>query len=449
MASVSIGSGETLLASRSGAVLEYSLLWCIVLGLFLKGVQVYASARYMALSGEHPMESWRHLPGPRAWFPKFILAITFICFPFLLATLSILIGSLTNHIFGITEDREIYARVWSTILIVIAAGLSLRQGYGFLELSQKIIVGALLITILIAAVACGPSIVNFIKGLAPAVPAYPDWVSEKYPKIAAKPVWNEIITIIGIIGAALPAYIGYLGFIRDRKWSFFSDKQLCNHRAADGAFLSIDTSAENLRNGRTWLLPIRIDLGLSFICVFVFSAAFLVLGAELLYPRQLVPDKLDLINHQEIFLTELHPSLLYLYRIGIFAAIGGTVFATFDVWTKTTWEALIPIVDKSKTVNYKKVKNVVMIWSVVGGLIIMWTGLYWEPFSNPVSLVRIPALIGGAFGCGLWCFGVWWIDRKNLPPELRLKAWAQILLILCGATLTILGIIGSYLKLTS
>ena len=37
--------------------------------IFLKGAQIYASARYMLLSGEHPMQSWTMLPGPRGWFP--------------------------------------------------------------------------------------------------------------------------------------------------------------------------------------------------------------------------------------------------------------------------------------------------------------------------------------------------------------------------------------------
>lgn len=56
IASVSIGNGETVFASRGGAIFGYAILWCFFLGIFLKGTQIYASARYMLLSGEHPMQ---------------------------------------------------------------------------------------------------------------------------------------------------------------------------------------------------------------------------------------------------------------------------------------------------------------------------------------------------------------------------------------------------------
>jgi hypothetical protein len=447
MASVSIGSGETLFASRGGAIFEYSILWCLVAGLFLKGVQIYTSARYMALSGEHPMESWRYLPGPRAWFPWFLLIITVICFPFLLASLSLLIGTFINWIGGIQgAEQGFYARLWSTLLIGVAALMALRQGYGFLELSQKVIVGLLLGSIIVAAIACQPSIAGLLAGLVPSVPVYESWVKESFPKIAGKPVWIEVISYVGIIGAGLPAYIGYLGFLRDKKWAFFQKERICDHRT-DGVFREIDMSAENVNRGRSWLLPVRIDVGLSFLCVFVFSAAFMVLGADLLHPRQLIPDKMNLVNYQAVFLTELHPSLLYLYQIGIFSAIGGTVFATFDVWTKTIYESLLPIVKQPAELEYGRVKKYVMTWSVIVGLFVMWVGLYWQPLSNPVSIVQIPALIGGSTGCGLWCIGVWWVDRVNLPVGLRLRGWQQVLLVFSGITLTALGLIGAYLKL--
>ena len=69
MASVTIGSGETLFASRSGAVFGYTLLWCFIGGALMKGVQVYVGGRHMVLTGEHPMAHWAQLPGPRNWVP--------------------------------------------------------------------------------------------------------------------------------------------------------------------------------------------------------------------------------------------------------------------------------------------------------------------------------------------------------------------------------------------
>ena len=64
IASVTIGSGETVFASRGGAIFGTALLWCFIGGGAMKFVQVYSAARYITLTGEHPMERWRLLPGP-------------------------------------------------------------------------------------------------------------------------------------------------------------------------------------------------------------------------------------------------------------------------------------------------------------------------------------------------------------------------------------------------
>ena len=102
----------------------------------------------------------------------------------------------------------------------------------------------------------------------------------------------------------------------------------------------------NLSNG-TWLRAVKIDVAGSFIAVFIFSAAFMVLGSVILhepsdsrwarspFPSGILPDQPASI-------------LLILYRIGIFTAIGGTLFATFDVWTKSVYEGLVPFKKKAK-----------------------------------------------------------------------------------------------------
>ena len=69
IASVTIGSGETVWASRSGAIFGYAMFWAFSLFCITKVVQVYSAARYMTLTGEHPMERWAQLPGPKGIVP--------------------------------------------------------------------------------------------------------------------------------------------------------------------------------------------------------------------------------------------------------------------------------------------------------------------------------------------------------------------------------------------
>ena len=446
IASVSIGNGETVFASRGGAIFGYAILWCFFLGIMLKGAQIYASARYMLLSGEHPMQSWTRLPGPRAWFPIGLLFITAICLPFLLAALSLSVGSLISWILDSGGDKDISVRLWSTALIVIAAVFSWRQGYKRLEKTQMIVVGILLVCILVAAIACQPDLGALFKGLfVPSIPAYKDWIHATYPSIAGKSAWVEIVSYIGIIGGGLPAYIGYFSFLREKKWGLF-EKQAIFRNSTQSGFAPFDMSSENLSRGRTWLKAIKVDVSGSFLAVFIFSAAFMVLGSVILHESHQIPDKMDLLSHQESFLTSLHPSLLVLYRIGIFTAIGGTLFATFDVWTKSVYEGLLPLMKSESTIDSAKLKRGLIVVTSVVGIGVIWLGRIWEPLSNPVSIVQIPAMLGGTLGCGAWCFGVAWADRRNLPKELQMNSILFFSLLISGTTLLTFGAIGMYFK---
>lgn len=446
IASVSIGTGETIFASRGGAIFGYAILWCFVIGLFLKWVQIYSSSRYMMLTGEHPMQSWILLPGPRGWLPIILLIITGVCLPFLLAALSISVGSIIAWMFGSGEMADFNVRVWATALVLVAAIVSWGQTYKRLETTQTIVVALLLVCIVIAAIACQPNLAALIKGtFVPTIPSYKDWIHTQYPNIAATAPWVELVTYVGIIGGGLPAYIGYFGFLRDKKWGLFAKQPIYNHSTAS-QFPEIESSSGNLSNARSWLRAVKIDVGGSFIAIFIFSAAFMVLGAVILHEAQLVPDKFELLTHQETFLTALSPYLTILYRIGIIAAIGGTLFATFDVWTKSIYEGLLPFQKSESALTVDRLKKIIILTTSIIGISVIWLGMKIEILSNPVTIVAVPALLGGTTGCGAWCLGVAWVDRRNLPQSLQMKSALFWALIVSGVVLLTAGVLGFYWK---
>lgn len=446
IASVSIGTGETIFASRGGAIFGYAILWCFTIGLVLKAIQIYASSRYMMISGEHPMQSWIELPGPRGWLPIGLLFVTAVCLPFLLAALSISVGSIFAWMLGSGALSEISVRLWATGLIVVAALFSWNQTYRRLERTQTLIVGVLLVSVIIAAVACKPDVAALLQGLlVPTVPSYQDWIRDAYPNIANKAPWIELVTYIGIIGGGLPAYIGYFGFLRDKKWGLFQRQAIYRHSTPSG-FAPIGGDRDNRENCRYWLRAIKIDVGGSFLAIFIFSSAFMVLGAVILHESRLIPDQFELLTHQEKFLTALHPSLLILYRIGIIAAIGGTLFATFDVWTKSVYEGMLPLWKTGKPPSSGSMKKWIILTTSLIGIAVIWMGLVWETLANPVTIVAVPALLGGATGCGVWCLGVAWADRRNLPPAFRMNRALLVSLLLSGVILLTSGLLGFYFK---
>jgi Mn2+/Fe2+ NRAMP family transporter len=446
IASVSIGTGETIFASRGGAIFGYAILWCFTIGLIMKAIQIYSSSRYMMLSGEHPMQSWMQLPGPRGWLPIILLLMTAVCLPFLLAALSISVGSIISWMLGQGESSGYASRTWATALVLVAAVVSWNQSYKRLETTQMIVVAVLLVSIVIAAIACQPDPVALIKGMVvPVIPSYQEWIHTSYPNIAKKAPWIELVTYIGIIGGGLPAYIGYFGFLRDKKWGLFAKQAVYEHSTKEG-FSPIDESKENQRNGRDWLRAIKIDVGGSFLAIFLFSAAFMVLGAVILHEAHLVPNQFDLLTHQEKFLTALSPYLLILYRIGIIAAIGGTLFATFDVWTKTIHEGILPFQKTTNSITFVRLKKWIILSTSIIGISIIWLGLIVDTLSNPITIVAVPALLGGTTGCGAWCLGVAWADRRNLPMTFQMHGSLFAALITSGVVLLFAGLLGFYFK---
>ncbi len=435
IASVTIGSGETVFASRGGAIFGYTLLWCFLGGGLMKFILVYTAARYITLTGEHPVERWSYLPGPRGWM-VWILAITSIlCFPLWLSGLPKMLGGLTIWILGL-EGTPLWgdARVWGTIFVVVAITLTVIQSYAALEYTQTFLVAFFLACILVACVASQPDWAAALAGsVIPRMPSYEPWVAASYPVIASRPVWIEVGTYLGAVGGGTYDYFGYIGMLREKKWGLLGQKI---ESGAKGVSLAEDD--ENIRLGKQWLKAPFSDVSISFLCVVLFTFAFVILGAATLHPEQVVPEGQQLLTVQSGFLTILHPKLLYLYEAGVFLAFFGTILAAYELFTRTTKECLQPLLPAVRRAPLKKVRTWVVTYCGVVGLAIMWLG------GNPVQIVTPAALFGGVFTCGLWCLLMVWTDWKFLPRALRMGWGLRILNILSGLFLAGWGARGIY-----
>ncbi len=467
MASVTIGSGETLFASRSGAVFGYTLLWCFLGGALMKGVQVYVGGRHMVLTGEHPMTHWGQMPGPRNWVPIVIGLLSIASFPFWLAGLPLMLGQCINWIFaidvqvlGVTPSEfkellnavpqgdprllelseqaaqlQLIQRAWATLAIVVAVTLTYIQTYGLLERAQLVIIGILLTSLLVACAASGPDWSMAAAGLVPTVPHYPDWV-QQYKDIAKDSELVFICVCLGAIGGGTYDYLGYLGCFREKKWGALG---LCDTQKNESDLtdtFEIDSSKENTRLGRGWLLPAKIDVSVGFLAVLVFTACFIILGAVILYPDQAAPDKFALLSKQARFLTNFHPALLYVYQVGIFMAFWGTIYGGYEIYLRTTYECLRPISAKFRTMPKKTIRSWTLAYCAAGALLLVWFG-----GDDPAAMVKPAAIIGGVFTCGLWCFAMIWADRRFLPRSLQMNPLLLMLTALSGTFLTGLGIL--------
>jgi Mn2+/Fe2+ NRAMP family transporter len=73
-----IGTGEVILATRTGAILGYSIIWAVVFGIFLKYWIGMCGARYTVCTGEGMIDMFDRIPGPSHWVVWIVLVVQFI-----------------------------------------------------------------------------------------------------------------------------------------------------------------------------------------------------------------------------------------------------------------------------------------------------------------------------------------------------------------------------------
>jgi len=445
IACVTIASGETVFASRGGALYGYALLWIFVAGTLCKGLQLYSASRFMTLTSRSPLQSWALLPGPRGWFVWLFVLLTLIWMPFFLSALPKMLGDFSIWVVGFPapENAEQFARhglYWGTFYIVAGISMTWFQSYGFLEKAQTAIVVLMLVSMIVAVIVCQPSLLAMFAGLIPQLPESASWVSKKYPDIEQRGPWIEMMVYLGVIGGGAQDYLGYLGTMREKYWGMLGR----SHESALDGPLAISESDENIRRGRRWLRAPQIDVGISSIAVLVFTSCFVILGAVILHPRQLVPNGFNLLTEQALFLkvlagdaTEVRFTVDWIYKTGIFFAFFGTIFGAYEIYTRTVHESLIAILPRLHSVTLRTVRFWTLIYLGGGGLLILW---FMD--KNPVFIITPAALFGNGLLCGLWCYLMIWSDRREVPQRLRMPLLLQFGLVVAGTVLTIGSIIG-------
>jgi Mn2+/Fe2+ NRAMP family transporter len=425
IASVTVGTGETIFAPRVGAIFGYSLLWAVVMTVIFKAVQVYSGARYLVLTGEHPMQAWARFPGPRAWAPSIIAFMSIMSYPMWIAALADAVGNLCMWITGVGAGSNWGRPLWGTSMIFIAMVLSLVQTYGVVEKVSTVILALKVSLILIAVVVVKPDWLAALWGsIAPHLPDYPSWVGAKYPEMSHRSVGLELAVLMGSVGGGVQDYVGYLGFLREKKWGLAG--------VSGGGPGKLSLEREESSRGLAWLRAPFLDTTFSFGAVLLMTLCFMILGAAVLNPQGLIPTDADLYSKQSQFLSSIHPQLVLIYKAGIFFAIFGVLYGAFELYSRSTYEPLLAIWPKQKW-DLNRVRVVVVFYSGLGGLLLLWSG--WKT----VTLASIISPFSGVMGCGLWCLGMLWVDRRQTPTPYRMRALLLGLTLLAGVVMTLVG----------
>lgn len=427
IASLTVGSGETVLASRLGAVFGLAILWVLVVGAVAKAAVVYASNRYIVLTGEHGMAGLaRAIPGPRGWFPAVIGVLAAVSFPFVASALATGIG---DYLATLAGGQGV---LWGLGLLVLAAAIAWFGWYSLLERAQLVIVALMVALVFVAVLVAQPDWLAVLAGFVPQPAEYAPFVAEKYPDVAARPAIVEIVVFMGGLGGGMYDYVGYAGFMRDKRWGMLQRPERHGDDPVTSAVALQDTPEERARV-KGWSRAPLGDVVLSFVVMAVIAVAFVITGNQILRPNQQVPEDNDVLTYQAQFLGAVHPVFEYFYVVAIIMVFFGTMYAIWEVYTRTAYESFAPVFSRVRAAGISATRRVVYAYVLVGGAALILSG------ADFVELITPANIVGGTIACGVYGFGLLVLERTVLPKALRIHRVGQVLAAFGAAVLVVGG----------
>ena len=451
IASVTIGSGELVLASRSGAIFGYGMLWCFLYAGVFKAIQVYTAARHITLTGEHPLVGWAR---PR-WLPVLPLLIAVpavLLMPLAFSAIPEILGGFIGQLSGWQfaspslwwEDEEFQINVWTTLVMAVCLALAMASSYKLLERVSALVLGAIIVCVTIAVVRLGPNLIELLGGLlVPRVDPFPQWLLSDVDyadEFRGRSPWLEVSLYLSAVGGGAFDYIGYIGMLREKRWGLAGRRAATREELAEAVDGSSPTAEDTLQAARHWTRAPLIDATLSFFFVILVTLLFAVLGNLVLHSQQIAPAQNDLLTHQEQFLVLLHAEMKWLYRAGVMLAFLGTLYGAYEVYQHTFAESAQAILPQLNTPSWTyQLRRATVAWCFFGGMTMIW--LPAESSGSIVERMTFGSIISGAGACGVWCFAMIWLDYVRLPAPLRMSWPLRVATAVAGVAMTVLGVL--------
>ncbi|MCZ6679860.1 MAG: Nramp family divalent metal transporter [Candidatus Poribacteria bacterium] len=472
VASVSIGAGETIVVVRTGAWAGYGLLWLVLLSCVVKGVFVtYLLGRYTAVSGEYIGHRLVRLPGPRGWLLIVIMAMEMIGAPLAWVPIAKPCGDLFHFLIQGALPNSLSEPIWENIFtsafIALALAFGLRLSFERLERQQLVIC-----TILVAGTIIGTLMVrpDFGKAVVGSLrfgdlPPFPSWA----PEDAIKNPLLTMATAFGYVGGSVMGYTVYANWVGMHRWGLTGHQKIAAIRQYAFTHDAIDylpDDPEQVSRLRKIVAPLRWDVGMGAIVLFIVTGAFMLSGAAVLYPLKTRFDGWSLLTNQAHVWSNIHASLVWVYYVSIVAALWGTLQALPEIYARVTQEffqAIWPRGSRSSFLqlfpfslilplwiplrffrgsgnaeewDYNRIRRNACLYIFLTTMIIVWLNI---PFD---ILTQIAGFILANFSIALMMLGALYLNFK-LPAAYRTRIYMLIgTVISAGILILFAGISG-------
>jgi hypothetical protein len=425
VASLTIGQGQLIIGPQIGAWAGFALLWLITLNIG-SYIIAYISCRFTMLSGINIMDLFA-TKTKKGWFNWLIIIIMLIFIPIFTASIITTLGQAIQWIFGFGHYL-----IWGISFCLIAGIVVLIGRYKILEYTQAFFVGVLAIGAIFSVFYIKPDLIEILPNfvlIGQNVPnSYPQWV-DQVEGFTKTPIPLVMLGYLGTLTFTLITLIGYMGWIKVKKWGIFKDQEDPNNFSdklfklfkKNGKITYLPNDEKEFIKSKILLKPLLIDLSIAFVIVSIVSSSYMIAGKYLLGPQiggtPLLPSDVDLITTQGVIFSQMASWLEPLFKISVFFALFGTVYAGFEAATRMLYETGKTINIKIKNIQYKKFMLYLLLYILFLGIplsYLMYLGL------SVLLMLSLTLLFIGVIGVIIYGIGAIFLSQKVLPDKYKL-----------------------------
>ena len=386
-----IGSGEVILATRTGAILGPTVLWAIVVGIFLKYWIGMSGARYTVCTGEGMIDMCDRMPGPPHWAVWIVLVAQFATATLAIGSIAMAAGTFLSNMIPPRFVADALAPHFSTLcgwgVTFLAVGVVWSGTFNLLKIVMSLFVMIIVVGVIYVAAHVFPDMGELFASLALRVPEVPAWALA-FENVSPNP-WHEILPLIGWGAGGFASQVWYT------YWVLGAGYGACQGRPygepADVASLQrMDRPTGERIKG--WCRVLYADATLAMVIGVLVTGAFFVAGAGVLRSQQMAPQGPQVaITLSEIFSSRWGATGGFLFMLAGTVALISTQIGQLAGWPRLladSFRLCFPAIQRR--IAWKWQFRFLLLFFLCANLII--TSCFTD---KPVVLVKISAICDG------------------------------------------------------
>jgi Mn2+/Fe2+ NRAMP family transporter len=386
-----IGSGEVILATRTGAILGTTVLWAIVIGVFLKFWVGMSGARYTVCTGEGMIDMFGRMPGPRHWAVWVVLVAQFVAATFSIGAVVTAAGVFVSSLVPESAIPAWMVKIFPAFcgwLVTFAAVAIVWSGaFKVLKMVMSFLVLIVVLGVIYVAAHVLPGFGELLDILHLKIPEVPQWALS-YEGVTRNP-WKEILPLLGWSAGGFASQVWYTYWVLGAGYGAAAGRGY--GRSADVGSLK-RMSREAAAKIKGWFRVLYVDSTLAMVIGIVVTAAFLIAGAGVLRGAKIAPDGPKVaIELSELFSSRWGAVGGFLFMLAGAAALISTQIGQLAGWPRLLADSCrICIPGFNRRFPWKVQFRMFLLFFLCANLVIIF--LFKR---KPVILVQFSAILDG------------------------------------------------------